>query len=134
MQQSKQTAWSLLGHELLMKRLLFIQSHPPHGTLAAQEGLDALLMGSAFVPCTVLFAGDGVFQLVATQQPEGIGRKDFARGFAALREYGVERLCVVAADLAQRGLTTTDLVVDVEVLDDEGSVHLLATNDVVLNF
>ena len=41
---------------------------------------------------------------------------------------------MVAADLAQRGLTTTDLVVDVEVLDDEGSVHLLATNDVVLNF
>ena len=43
-----------------MKKLLFVQSHPPHGSLFGQEGLDAILAGSAFIECGVLFLGDGI--------------------------------------------------------------------------
>ena len=117
-----------------MKRLLFVQSRAPYGTLAGQEGLDALLRGSAFTPCTVLFLGDGVFQLTAGQQPDDIGRKPFTKGFGALREYGVERVCVAATDLEARHLSGADLAVEVEQLADGDVSALFADADCVLSF
>ncbi len=117
-----------------MKRLLFVQTRAPHGTLAGQEGLDALLMGSAFTPCSVLFLGDGVFQLTADQQPQQIGRKPFAKGFGALAEYGVERICAASADLADRKLNASDLAIEIEALADDEVRQLFADADCVLSF
>ncbi|MFT7257659.1 MAG: sulfur relay (sulfurtransferase) DsrF/TusC family protein, partial [Candidatus Azotimanducaceae bacterium] len=51
-----------------MKKLLFVQSKAPHGSLQGQEGLDAILAGSAFVDCAVLFTGDGIYQILSLQQ------------------------------------------------------------------
>ena len=117
-----------------MKRLLYIQNRAPYGSLAGQEGLDALLMGSAFTPCTVLFLGDAVFQLTADQDPVAIGRKPFTKGFGALREYGVERVCAAADDLTKRALTPADLGLEVEALDTAAVRELIAASDVVLSF
>ena len=117
-----------------MKNLLFIQTRAPYGSLAGQEGLDALLMGSTFAPCTVLFLGDGVFQLVANQAPDAIGRKPFSKGFGALREYGVERICAAANDLAQRGLDVAGLGLEIESLNTQAVKNLIARSDVVLSF
>lgn len=117
-----------------MKQLLFIQTRAPYGSLAGQEGLDALLMGSAFTPCTVLFMGDAVFQLAAHQDPAGIGRKPFTKGFGALREYGVERICAGGDDLAKRNLAPSDLGLEIETLDSAAIRKLIAASDVVLSF
>jgi sulfur relay (sulfurtransferase) DsrF/TusC family protein len=46
------------------KSLLFVLTSAPHGRINAQEGLDALLMGSAFADCSALFLGDGILQLI----------------------------------------------------------------------
>ena len=62
-----------------MTSILFLFSTPPHGSINAQEGLDALLMGSAFARCSAVFTGEGVLQLVNGQEPEaGEGGDHFA--------------------------------------------------------
>ncbi|MBS04169.1 MAG: sulfurtransferase complex subunit TusC [Gammaproteobacteria bacterium] len=117
-----------------VKRLLFVQTRAPYGSLAGQEGLDALLMGSAFTPCTLLFLGDAVFQLTRDQQPGAIGRKAFTKGFGALAEYGVERICASAADLEARALDGSQLGIEVKTLDDAAVRELFASADCVLSF
>ena len=87
-----------------MKRILFTQSRPPHGGINAQEGLDAILMGSAFAECAVLFQGDGVYQLLKHQQPERLGTKNFASTFGALADYGVDQIFCIDEDLASVNL------------------------------
>lgn len=117
-----------------MNRILFVFSAPPHGSIKAQEGFDALLMGSAFAECGVLFLGEAVLQLVNNQQPEVAGFKHFALGFSALADYGVAKVTCQASALKDYHLAPTDLVIDVEVLDDADIRQLLLDYDKVLNF
>jgi tRNA 2-thiouridine synthesizing protein C len=117
-----------------MKKLLFVQAKPPHGSLQGQEGLDAIMAGSAFVDCTVLFTGDGVYQLLSQQQTETLASRDYAVTYLALADYGVDQIYCVAADLHQRGLTTADLLVRPTPLDDAGVKALLQDADAILDF
>ncbi|EQA05115.1 dsrE/DsrF-like family protein, partial [Glaesserella parasuis 12939] len=60
-----------------MKRykLAILFTQPPFGTSTSREGLDALLAASAFCnedEIAICFLNDGVFNLVANQQPEKI--------------------------------------------------------------
>lgn len=115
-------------------KLLFVQSKAPHGSVNAQEGLDAVLMGSAFSDCTLLFVGAGVLQLLKAQDTETLGTKDFARTFGALRDYGVSRIVADADSLTRYGLEANDLVIAVEPLKSTGIAELLRSHDKVLNF
>ena len=115
-------------------KLLFIQSKPPHGSINAQEGLDAALMGSAFSDCSLLFTGEGVLQLIKSQDPADLGTKDFARAFGALRDYGVNHICVDAASLERFQLSVSDLAIEVEALASAEAARLIASHDKVLNF
>lgn len=117
-----------------MKRFLFVQSRAPYGTLSGQEGLDALLMGSAFVPCTLLFLEDGVYQLLSDQKADALGLKDYSVTFGALKDYGVEDVYCSQTDLQGRALETDDLVIPVTPLDDNGIKDLMASHDVILSF
>jgi tRNA 2-thiouridine synthesizing protein C len=117
-----------------MKKLLFVQSRPPHGSLYGQEGLDAILAGSAFVDCTVLFTGDGVYQLLSRQQTGALASRDYAVTYLALADYGVDKLYCVAADLHQRGLTADDLLLRPTLLDDTAVQALLNDADAILDF
>ena len=117
-----------------MNRLLFVFSTPPHGSIKAQEGFDALLMGSAFAECGALFLGEAVLQLVNNQQPEAAGFKNYALGFSALADYGVTKVTCQAAALQAWRLTPSDLVINAEALGDADIRQLLADYDKVLNF
>ena len=117
-----------------MKRLLFVQHQAPHGTLYGQEGLDAILMGSAFAQCSLLLLDDGVFQLLDKQAPEVLGSKHYALSYGALFDYGVEHVYCSAKHLTRRGLTTEDLLIDVEPMSDEQIKDLLNDHDVILSF
>lgn len=99
-------------------KLLYLLRQPPRRGALAQEGLDAVLMGSAFAECTVIFTGDGLWQLVADQAPEAVGGRNFSLSFAALPDYGVTALYCSAADLDSRQLTVSDLVIPVTPLSD----------------
>jgi tRNA 2-thiouridine synthesizing protein C len=117
-----------------MSSMLFVFSRPPHGSINAQEGLDALLMGSAFTACSVLFVGDGVLQLVTGQSTDALGTKNFSLSFGALKDYGVTRIACSMPDLLARGLNKSDFLIEVEPLDAAGMQALIRHHDKVLNF
>jgi len=117
-----------------MKKLLFVQSKPPHGSLQGQEGLDAILAGSAFVDCAILFSGDGIYQLLSRQHTDALASRDYAATYLALADYGVDQLYCVAADLKQRSLTMADLLLNPTLLDDAGVKALLHGADAILDF
>jgi len=117
-----------------MSSILFVFSGAPHTSLNAQEGLDALLMGSAFTECRLLLLGDGVTQLIKDQDAEQIGRKNYTQGFAALGEYGVSSIACWQSDLDDRGIAPSRLAIEVELLDDNGCRQWLEDADKVLNF
>lgn len=120
--------------EPVSKTLLFIQSQAPHGSLFGQEGLDAIMMGSAFTECAVLFVGDGVYQLLANQDTSLLASRNYSVSYRALADYGVQHLYCTDTDLQQRGLTADDLVVTPQVIDTQAMQTLLASYDVILDF
>lgn len=117
-----------------MKKLLFVQSSAPHGTLWGQEGLDAILMGSAFATCRVLLLDDGIFQVLAGQDTGALGTKDYSVTYRALADYGVEDIYCSQSHLQARGLSVQDLLLPVTPLSDSDVSALMAEHDVILSF
>jgi tRNA 2-thiouridine synthesizing protein C len=111
------------------RRLLFLIRHPPHRGALPFETLDELLVGAVFdQQISVLFVGDGVFQLVDSGQTTG----NVARGFRALPTYDVHDVYVDKSSLRQRGLTTDALVLPVRALTRGRVGALIAAQDVVI--
>ena len=117
-----------------MKSILFINTHSPHLSINAQEGLDALLMGSAFAQCRALFLGDGILQLIKGQNTEFNKQKNFSLSFGALKDYGVEDIYCSESQLHSFGLNLSDLLIEVTALKDSDIASLMADHDVILNF
>ena len=117
-----------------MTSLLFIQSCPPHGSVNAQEGLDALLMGTAFAECSVLFTGTGVLQLLNEQETSALGVKAFSASFAVLKEYGVKHVYCCHLSMETFGLSANDLVIDVEPISEAEMRRVIMGHGRILNF
>ena len=117
-----------------MKTFLFINTYSPHQSINAQEGLDALLMGSAFTQCSALFLGEGVLQLLKGQDTEALKQKNFSLSFGALKDYGVEDVYCSESELLGYGLSPSDLLIEVTPLNDTDVAALMANHDVILNF
>ena len=116
-----------------MTSILFIQSEPPHGQIKSQEGLDAILMGSAFTDCAVLFLGEGVLQLLPEQQPDQLGSKNYALAYGALKDYGVSSVFCSRDALNRFGLEPGQLMIETVPLA-AGEIHDLLTRfDKTLN-
>lgn len=117
------------------KRILVLLRKAPHGSIFGEEALQAVLIAGAFEQdVTVLLAGDAVFHLVDDQQPEIIGHSDVPAMFHSLEDYDVERVVVEERALAQRGLTTEDLIMKVDTVDARGLAELIDGQDIVLSF
>ncbi|TLU88647.1 MAG: sulfurtransferase complex subunit TusC [Chlorobium sp.] len=117
-----------------VKKILHVMRHAPHGTVYTYEGLEMILMMAAYEQdLTVVFIGDGVYALKKEQDTTDIGVKGYARTFAALGDYDVEKLYVDRISLEERGLTEEDLEVGVEILDSETIGRLMKEQDVVIH-
>ena len=89
----------------MSKSLLIISRQAPWAGPSAREALDIALAGGAFdLPLGMLFLDDGVFQLLADQQPDALQQKDLTANLKALPLFGVENLYVSTRSLAERGL------------------------------
>jgi tRNA 2-thiouridine synthesizing protein C len=118
-----------------MDRIVLLDRCGPYGTSAPREALDTALAAAAFeLPLTVVFDGDGVWQLVRGQRPGALGEKNLGANLEALPLFDVEDLRVTARSLAERGLAPGDLLLPVTVLDDAALADLLATADQVLSY
>jgi len=116
------------------KRFLYVNRRAPHGTIYAHEGLETVLMATAFEQkVSLVFLDDGVYQLKDDQDTRGIGTKNFSRAFRALEDHGIDSIYVEKESLEQRGLTAGDLSVPVEVLTSVDLRAIMSSQDVVIS-
>jgi tRNA 2-thiouridine synthesizing protein C len=117
------------------KKFLYVNRKAPYGTVYALESLEVVLIGAAFEQdVSMVFIDDGVYELKKGQDTKAIEMKNFSPTYRALEMYDVEKLYVDKESMEARGLTTDDLVVDVEVMDSEQITALMEDQDVVLSF
>lgn len=118
-----------------VKKFMIVNRKAPYGTIYALESLEVVLIAATFdQDVSLAFIDDGVYELVKGQQTKGIGVKNFSPSYRALEDYDVEKLYVDQASLDQRGLTESDLLVPVQVLDAQQMGTLMAQQDVILSF
>lgn len=118
-----------------MKKFMFVNRKAPYGTIYALESLEVVLIAATFdQDCSLVFADDGVYQLVKGQNTKAIALKNFSPTYRALEDYDIEKLYVERESLAARGLTEDDLMVPVAVLSSAELAELMAAQDVVLSF
>lgn len=117
----------------MSKSLLIISRQAPWSGPGAREALDIALAGGAFdLPVGLLFLDDGVFQLIAGQQPGQLQQKDLGANLQALPMFGVESLYASQHSLSERGLGDAELNLAVQRLDDSALTALLDRYDQVI--
>jgi tRNA 2-thiouridine synthesizing protein C len=132
-----------------VKKFMYLNRRAPYGTIYAWESLEVVLIGAAFdQEVSLLFADDGVYQLVKGSDTSESDMKNFMPTYRTLGDYGVRHMYVDQASLEARGLTTDDLIevewedweteeeVDniVEAVDADKVKELMAESDVVFSF
>ncbi|WP_391088456.1 sulfurtransferase complex subunit TusC [Vibrio sp. NH-UV-68] len=102
-----------------MSQLTYLFRTAPHSKASGREGVDALLAASAYCEdISVIFTGDGVYQLLQGQQTTAILSKDYAPMLKLFDLYDIEQVYVCQASLALRGLAQADLIIAAERLDE----------------
>ena len=123
------------GASGVVKKFMYVNRKAPYGTIYALESLEVVLIGAAFEQdVSLAFIDDGVYQLAKGQDTKGLGVKNFSPTFRALEDYDVTKLYVARASLEDRGLTTEDLVVPVQVVDEQEMAEIMDGQDVILSF
>lgn len=118
-----------------IRKFMFINRKPPHGTIYALESLEVILISAAFdQDVSLAFFDDGVYQLVKGQKTQGVGIKNHSPTYRALEGYDIEKLYVEKESMELRGLTLDDLVVPVQQLTRTDLSALIESQDVVLSF
>ena len=117
------------------KKILFVTRKAPYGSGLSKEALDALLASSAYgQDIALLFMDDGLFQLLADQDPKAIDAKNFAAQLPVLPMYDIEKIYAAQSSLQARGLDSNNFVLPVTTLTDAEVSQLFQDQDVVLSF
>jgi len=118
----------------IRKSILIVCRKSPYGTSLAREAIDIALAAAAFdQPLSLLFAGDGVYQLKKEQNSEAIASKNHGKVLTALPLYGIDTLYVEDSALRLRGLATEDLLLPVQTLDGDSIKDLMASHQILIN-
>jgi len=124
-----------LAAEDLRRRILFILTRPPYGSSLASEALDAALVAGVFdQDVSLLYMGEGLFQLLDQQHPELLQTRNHAKASRVLPEYDINQVYVHDLSMNSRGLSPADFVLPVEVLTQQDIKNLVAQQNAVLNF
>ncbi|HZJ94267.1 MAG TPA: sulfurtransferase complex subunit TusC [Thiopseudomonas sp.] len=117
----------------MAKSVLLISCQAPWAGIDAAEALDIALAAGAFdLPLSMLFMGDGVFQLLDQQQPQLLEQKDLSANLHALPMFGIDQLYVAEQCLNQRGVDKSQLAVNAEPLGDSQIQQLIGQFDHVV--
>ena len=115
--------------------ILILQRHAPYGSSIAREGLDFILTSAAYDQnLTVLFLGDGVFQLLSNQDSKAVELKNHASALEVLPLYDVENLYAIKEDLIDRALTTNQLIDGINIINRQQSKDIIAQHNKVIGF
>lgn len=116
-----------------MKKILVILRGSPYGGVRGREGLDAAMLFSAFTEeMSVLFSGDGVWQLQRGQQPGETHGKSVEAILGAFEAYDIHRVYADATALAERGIDRDNLLAGARALDEDDLRALIAMHDRVV--
>ena len=101
-------------------KVLYIFTTAPYSNAVGQEGLDAVLVGTAFeLDISILFIHNGVFQIKQGQDNSGSELKQVTKTFKALGDFGVDKLYAFDTSLAAAGLSKEQFCVDVEIVEHQ---------------
>ncbi|BDM64321.1 sulfurtransferase TusC [Shewanella sp. NFH-SH190041] len=118
-----------------MKHLCIIFRRAPHGTAHGREALDLAMLSASFEQqITLIFADEGVLNLISEQQPELVGARDYIATFKALPLYDIEDVLVCNDSLTEFGLKRSVLNIDAQVVSAETITARLREADEVLVF
>jgi tRNA 2-thiouridine synthesizing protein C len=116
------------------RTISFVSRKPPYGTDGGQMCLDLVLAAAIYdQQVNYLFTGDGIYQLLPEQQPAETDSKNLGAALRALELYGVEKVYVDQRSLTERQLTSDDLLLQPEILDDAQFAAMLRESDLVFN-
>lgn len=114
------------------RRVLVICRSSAGAGSRAREALDiALAFGAFDQPVSLLFTGDGVWNLVAGQTGEAT--RSMERLLGALPDYGIEPLLADARAVSERGIRSEHMVPGCNLLDSAAIAALVDTNDLVFS-
>jgi tRNA 2-thiouridine synthesizing protein C len=117
------------------KSILIINQSAPYGSSKARESLDVALTCSIFeMPVSLLFIGDGLYQLINNQSPDALSMKKHEAMLSALPMYDIEKIYITEEDLESIGLTENDLAIPVTLIQRDAIASLIQQNDSVLTF
>lgn len=116
-------------------KIMFVMRKPPHGSIYAYEGLEAILISGAYEQdVSVVFVEDGVLALKKDQDTSELGVKGFAQTYRALEDYDIEKIYVERQSMEARGLKPDDLVVEVKVLGASEIAKIMNEQHVLFSF
>ncbi len=116
----------------VIKKFMYMNRKAPYGTIYALESLEVVLIAAAFdQDVSLVFADDGVYQLMKGQNTEEIGMKNFSPTYSALGDYDIKKIYIEKESLEERGLSLDDLQ-DLKYEDEDDdwaekdSIHLVS--------
>ncbi len=119
----------------MANQILIIMRSAPYGSSLAREGLDYILTSAAYDQnISVLFLGDGLFQLIKSQQADKISLKSQISAMEILPLYDIENLYVAQEDMTERGINSEQFGVKVNIVNRPAISPLIQAQDKVLNF
>lgn len=123
---------------MMKYKLAFLFTQPPLGSAISREGLDALLAASAFCDeedILILFVNDGVFNLVAGQQPDLLLQKDHIATFKLIELYELSECYICQQSLTERRLSSQPLTLkSAQIVPREALFAKLQQAEKVLTF
>jgi len=118
----------------MAESMLVLVTKPPYGLEDAFAGLRlALAMAVNGLSVSVVMLEDGVYNAVATQNPDAVGMPSNADATTELYDFDVA-VYVVREDLAERGLSEAAMFEGLKLVDRAALVDMVSTNDVVTTF
>ncbi len=116
-------------------KILIIARSAPYGSSLAREGLDYVLTSAAYdQDISLLFMGDGLFQLIKQQDSQAINLKSHIGAMEILPLYDIESFFAVQEDLIERGLNIEQLGLNVTIIKRTEVSQLINSQDKVLSF
>ena len=118
-----------------MDTVAVLMRKAPYGSVYTAEGFRTLMGIAVFeMDISAVFVDDGVYALLAGQNPAKLDMKPLGDGFPMLKDFDVEKFYVHDESLAERGLTAEDLVMDVEIVSGAQIAEILEKAGKVLPF
>lgn len=117
------------------QHILIICRKAPYGKLIAREALELALATAIFnQQLTMIFTGDGVWQLIKQQRSDAIKTKNHGKLITAFSLYDINDIYVDTTSMQDRGLSKEDLLIDTNIVDKNRLRELMEQADTIFNF